>query len=342
MRILPLLFHCFFYTGSWVKEEKYKDLLRTIENHPPVEQVQVHKPFQTPPNNSILIGHSLGGYFALRDAQRHPDRVQGVILIHSHFNSRGVMPYSSVKTHDIHVPVLTILAGKDERLPIRKAMDDAWECAQENEMDKYFVVNRNLSHFSGVTTKKKQENIVKPILEFIDALDTRNFSSIRKLETYRRRFQPELYYLSPNALIASQSVNIIDAILRVVGPRSLWQFLHFLWFLTTKPNGMGILFVDDNHIYLKGKKKDKKYYRQLLHEWTREVPTKIHDQYLPQLHPSILFWLLCPLTPRQQGNMIIAPRLILEVGNETVYYKVPNPRKFFSLLPDESFFDFRL
>lgn len=252
------------------------------------------------------------------------------------------MPYPSIKIHEVKVPVLTILAGRDERLPIRKAMDDAWECAQEDEMDKYFVVNKELRHFSGVAGKNKQEKIVKPILEFVDALDTRNFSSLRKLETHRRRFKPELYYLSPNALIASQSVNFIDAILRIVGPRTLWKFLHFLWFLTTKPNNdMGILFVDDNHIYLKGKKKDHQYYRQLLHEWTREVPTRIRDRYLPPIHPSILFWLLCPLTPRKKGNKIIAPRLLLEVGNDTVYYKVPNPRKFFSLLPDESFFDFR-
>lgn len=342
MRILPLLFQCLFYTGSWVKEEKYKDLLTRINEHPQVEDVQIHKPFQTPPNNTILIGHSLGGYFALRDAQRHPDRVKGVVLVNSHFNSRGVMPYPSIKTYSVEVPVLTILAGQDERLPIRKAIDDAWECAQENEMDKYFVVNRDLKHFTGVTNRKNQEKIVNPIVGFIDALDTRNFSSLRKMETYKRRFKPELYYLSPNALIASQSANVVDAILRVLGPRTLWQFFHFLWFLTSKPNGMGILFVDDNHIYLKGKKKDKKYYRQLLHEWTREVPTQIRDRKLPKIHPSILFWLLCPLNPQRQGNTIIAPRLLLEVGNETVYYKVPNPRKFFSILPDKSFFDFRL
>ena len=342
MRILPLLFHCLFYTGSWVKEEKYKDLLTEIRKHPQVEDVQIHRPFERPQNNTILIGHSLGGYFALKDAQRHPDRVKGVVLVNSHFNSRGVMPYPSIKIHSVQVPVLTILAGKDERLPIRKAMDDAWECAQENEMDKYFVVNRELKHFTGVTNRKKQEKISDPVLKFIDALNTRNFSSLRKMETYKRRFKPELYYLSPNALIASQSTNVVDAILRVVGPRSFWQFLHFLWFLTTKPNGMGILYVDDDHIFLKGKKKDRKYYRQLLHEWTREVPTQIHDRNLPKIHPAILFWLLCPLTPQRQGDTIIAPRLILEVGNETVYYKVPNPRKFFSILPDKSFFDFSL
>jgi hypothetical protein len=147
--------------------------------------------------------------------------------------------------------------------------------------------------------------------------------------------------LSEHAVVASQPINILDAVLRVVAVRWWWRTAHFLWFLTTKPDRvLGYTFVGDDHIYLKGQDTDKDGYEPLLDEWLR-IPYVVRDYYLPTRHTSILAWLLCPLRPRISANgTILAPRAILRVSNETVYYKVPNPRKFFAILPDDSFFDF--
>lgn len=342
MKILPLLFQCLFYTGSWVPEKKYDHLMTYIRSHPLVSDARIHKFMEKPGNDTILIGHSLGGYFALRDAVQYPDRVAGVILLNSHFNSRGVMPYPRIPIHKVSAPVLTIVGGDDDRLPIRKAMDDAWECAQEKIWDKHFIVNKDHGHFTGITNTNKQDRVVKPMLEFIWSLATRNFTTTRLAETHRTRFRPELYDdLSDNAVVASQPVNILDAIMYVAAPRNLWRLAHFLWFMTCKPNPyMGWLFMDDDHIYLKGNKKDDVKYRELLGEWTRDVPFRIRDYKLPKVHPAILFWLFFPLRPKWEDGVVVAPRVVLKVDNETTYYKVPNPRRFFTILPEESFFDF--
>lgn len=344
MKFFPLMFQCLFYTGSWVQEHRYKPLIDRIKTHPDVENIRFHQLFQKPPenrNDTILIGHSLGGYFALQDAKKYPERVAGVILLNSHFNSRGVMPYPGTALDDIEAPVLTILGGQDDRLPIQKALDDAWQCVQEKEADKFFHVNKDYTHWTGVTETYGQDNIVASTHEFISALSTRNFTEMRMLDLYRKRFRPDIYHLSMDAVIASQSVNVIDAIIGLVVSRSLWKMAHFLWFLTTKPDDdLSYLFVGDDHIFLKGKEQDEKNYGLLLRQWTRDVPVEIHDYYLPTIHPSILFWLGFPLQPRWKNNKIIAPRLVLEVNDKTTYYKIPNPRKFFPLLPPSSFFDF--
>lgn len=343
MRFLPLFFQCLFYTGSWISEKKYLPLLSNIQSHPKVENINFHKFFQTPPkerNDTILIGHSLGGYFALLDAIRFPDRIAGVILLNSHFNSRGVMPYPKIPMEKVNIPVLTLLATNDDRLPIRKSMDDVWESTQENYFDKYFIINKNHNHFTGITNTKG--NISNQVLKFIDALDTYNFSTIRMMETHYQRFRPDLFYrLSENAVIASQSLNILDAIFRLVLERSVWRYLHFLWFLRSKPdNLLSFLFLDDDHIYLKGKPSDEPHYKELLKEWTRNVPTEIQDIHLHSIHPCILMWLFFPLNPKWERGKMIAPRFILKVNNQTTYYKIPNPRKFFTILPRYSFFDF--
>lgn len=344
MKLFPLMFQCLFYTGSWVEEKKYQPLIDRLKTHKHIENIHFHQLFQKPPkdrNDTILIGHSLGGYFALQDAKKYPERVAGVILINSHFNSRGVMPYPKIALDDIEAPVLTILGGQDDRLPIHKALDDAWHCVQERESDKFFHINKNYSHWTGVTEIFGQDKIVDSAHEFIDALQTRNFTQMRKLDLYKKRFRPDIYNLSTDAIVASQSVNVIDAIMSLVVARSLWKIAHFLWFLTTKPDqDLSYLFVGDDHIFLKGKEKDEKNYELLLYQWTRDIPVEIHDYYLPIIHPSVLVWLGFPLQPRWKNNKIIAPRLVLEVNDQTTYYKIPNPRKFFTLLPPSSFFDF--
>lgn len=269
MKILPLFFQLIFYTGSWVPEFKYRSLMNHLKKHPSIENVQFHQWFSSPPkdrNDTILVGHSLGGYFALQDAIRHPERVGGVVLLNSHFNSRGVMPYPRVSITDVQVPVLTILGGNDDRLPIRKAMDDAWECVQERATNKYFKINKEFTHWTGVTEPIGQHKVVKPIYTFIHALESKNFTRMHQMDTYRQRFRSDLYYLSTDAVVASQSVNIFDAIMGLVLPRMIWKCSHFLWFLTAKPDDViSFLFVDDDHLFLKGKEHDHKNYVSLYH-----------------------------------------------------------------------------
>ena len=153
MRFIKLFtaFQILFYPGSQVPLSKYNQLVSTFPY--PTEYVKYgfFRCTKIEKNETILIGHSFGGYFALLDALRYPDKVSAVILLNSHFNSRRKAIYPAIHQKDIESPVLTILSDKDNRLPIRIAMDDFYEKTKEDYHNKYYGVNKNFTHFSCVS-----------------------------------------------------------------------------------------------------------------------------------------------------------------------------------------------
>lgn len=338
MIIKKMLFQLLFYTGSWIKETKYKPLLDNLKN-PYIDEIKIHKTFEQQitsyENSSILIGHSLGGYFALRDAIKYPTKVAGVVLINSHFNSRGVMPYLRTSIRDVQVPVITILAENDKRLPISKSMDDLWASIQYNHKDKFFVVNKNMSHLSGIINEfDKMSKITDPIVHFINGIKTSNYTNLLKYDSYlKNRFNPNIQKLSTNTLIASQSTNVIDSILLLTTPFFIWNFVHYLWFLGLKPDYVSHMFEDDDHILWKGFTNDELKMGTVVQNWVLSHKYKFMDIRLPTLHICILVWLFLPLLPYLNNeNTIIIPRIIFPINNKVTYYKLPNPRKIYSLL----------
>jgi len=345
MQLKNLLFQFVFYTGSWIPSSKYSPFINKLEKASGIRNTEFKTPFTSPVKNnnqSILIGHSLGGYFALRDAIAYPDKVAGVVLINSHFNSRGVMPYPRIPIRNVAPPVLTLLAARDERLSVHKALDDAWECFQEKYSDKYFIVNKGFNHFTGITETDQQDKLLEPVIDFINDIQTRNFTKTRSINYDTRRLSMYTEPIESGSVITSNSVNVIDAIFNIVMPPFIWRFGHYLWFLTTKPDEhINYLFQDDNHIYLKGKPQDDARFKIGLQECMRDtnISSEFLDIDLPAIHPSILSWLLLPLFPLHIKDTIVVPRMVLKVNKNTTYYKVPNPRKILPILPTDTLLD---
>lgn len=158
--------------GSGVSPSLYNELTKEIEASLP-EPVSIinlnYFPLQSLPNNTLIIGHSFGGFVGLLYCLREnlfPDsqkNISGCILINSHFNHRNKMPYPAVKMQFVPVPVLVLLNVQDEKLPLKKAMDD-FEVAKEKNLTHikfHFNVGDHTSTFTNPNeTKKAADQIV--------------------------------------------------------------------------------------------------------------------------------------------------------------------------------------
>lgn len=344
MMINRLLFQVLFYTGSWVAEKEYAPFMHELKKNIGAQKISIHRPFakQVEKINStetILVGHSLGGYFALQDAIKHPDKVGGVVLLNSHFNSRGVMPYCKTSIRRVSTPVLTILGVEDERLPIRKAMDDLWASIQYQHNRKFFIINKNMGHFTGITEKLDESNhIIAPIKKFINGVQSKNYTELLQMELpLKKRFEPDIQNLSKNTMMASRAANVLDAILLLTTPFPVWSFVHYLWFLGMTPDYVSHMFEDDDHILWKGFPDDEKQTDFVVQQWVDQEPYEFLNIRLPTWHVCVPIWISFPLIPyRSQNNTIIIPRIIFPINKKTTYYKIPNPRKIYKLLEKQS------
>ena len=108
-------------------------------------------PLQTTVNNTIMIGHSFGGSISLlycvKDYIQNTNYINSCVLINSHFNHGGKMPYPKISLHMIKQPVLTIIGRNDEKLPYRKAIHDYEVVVSEKIKNKEFIIN-NGNHTS--------------------------------------------------------------------------------------------------------------------------------------------------------------------------------------------------
>lgn len=325
-------FQILFYPGSHVREEAYQPLLKEIgkTTQTPIRVMDgsffrlcnTPKEFQDP---TLLIGHSLGGYMALLDAHRYPDSVQGVVLLHSHFNSRGRAIYPKVDQKKIGMPVLTVLASKDERLPIHVAVDDLFEKIQQRLYDKYYIINKGYSHFSGCTPDMTEETqkIAYQISRFLQDVETGNFTLTRKM-TDVSDWDAKVPDLIPGILL-SRSTSLFDALMQVVVLPVVWETWHWVWFLMSKPNAdTNYFFETDRYIYMKTYNLPVGHIQNKLRRISHNKPLDFKYIPLPPIHPSILMWLTYPLFVSH--NMTL-PILKLPVNKNVTYYKIPHPNR---------------
>jgi pimeloyl-ACP methyl ester carboxylesterase len=127
---LKTAFHVYLYKGSHTDTKIYKGLINSIEkNTNKTCQVTPYNFFKRNkfPNDTIIIGHSFGGYFSLLDYYANKDNIKGIVLLNSHFNSMGKAWYPKIQQGEIEIPVLTILGGRDTRLPLTTSLWDYYE-----------------------------------------------------------------------------------------------------------------------------------------------------------------------------------------------------------------------
>jgi len=157
-----------FFRGSFVDTSIYSNFVQQLQNHLPDSTIDYQnyvtcKKFE---KDTILIGHSFGGVFALLYAMNNPENVKACILINSHFNHNVQMPYASISLYDIKQPVLCIFTDMDERLPCGKVFED-WEVAVNNKLNnKTFNLHKG-THFSIFTQQRSTEVISYRVVKFI-------------------------------------------------------------------------------------------------------------------------------------------------------------------------------
>lgn len=147
-------YNIIFLPGSFIKPVFYKKLLDKVQNNLQEKEINItykignYFDIVNKKPNTTIIGHSFGSYFGLlKCLEDNTGNIKNCILINGHFNQRYKMPYPGIKLSNIKQNVLVILTQHDEKLPIKKAMDDIDVRNTENLHNIDFIVN-NGTHLS--------------------------------------------------------------------------------------------------------------------------------------------------------------------------------------------------
>lgn len=165
-------YHIYFSRGSFIDKSMYSNFLRELQAKLPDSNVEYQdyitwKGFS---KNTILIGHSFGGFVSLLHTMNHPENVKACVLLNSHFNHNTQMPYLRVSMHTIKQPVLCIFTDMDEQLPYEKVFQD-WEVAVTNKMENKIFDFYTGTHFSMFTHKEQIDRVSDRIVKFIKQIE---------------------------------------------------------------------------------------------------------------------------------------------------------------------------
>lgn len=331
LKLLTIAFQIFFYPGSYVKHSNYQPLLHQIQRNLHQNVSLVDRSLCRPniiTNDSVLIGHSFGGYFALRDMMKHPEHVKGAVLLNSHFNSRHKAFYPGISQSEVG-KVLVILGDKDKRLPLGVAIDDLFEKIQKRLYDKHYIINQGFDHFSGITGNSTHETLLlaDQISEFVRGIEQKDFSET-VLRSNDSLYDPHISGIVPSAMIMSRSLGLMDALWSFVLPPKIWESLHWWLFLLAKPDDyFNYLFETDEYIYLKTRNISSK----ILERYLQSLGASVRHIRLPSVHAAVIAWLFLPLIISKDATTgeIICPLLEYPINNITTYFRFPHPHRIF-------------
>ena len=165
-------YNIYFCRGSFIDKSTYSNFLRELQATLPESNVEYQDYITCTefPEDSILIGHSFGGFVSLLHTMNNPENVKACILLNSHFNHNFQMPYLCVSMHKVKQPVLCIFTNFDEQLPCEKVFQD-WQVATNEKMDNKHFELYDGTHFSIFTQQEKVTLISDRIAKFVEQLD---------------------------------------------------------------------------------------------------------------------------------------------------------------------------
>jgi len=359
--LTSIAFQLFLYSGSRVPHTAYEPIVSNVRrmNHNvnvtfvDGSFLQCRSPLRDIDDKKdgkiLLMGHSFGGYFALLDAQRYPQKVSAVILLNSHFNSRLKAPYPSIPQGNMDIPVFTILGGKDERLTPRTALDDMFESIRNQYRNKFYVINPAFDHFAGMVQNGVEPNqsdvfvLANQITTFAkDVVDDQHFrKTMRMCRPLRSRYEYDLYKIAKGNIVVNRPLGVVDALLKFVLPSRTWTAIRWLLFVSSKPihNHMSFLYEHDDCLYLKASASDSYLLKNELIRWTRKalpidniINVDVQSCVLPSVHPSILLWLGLPTVIRHSTDTISLSVIELQINENITYYKIPHPERIYDTI----------
>jgi hypothetical protein len=236
------------------------------------------------------------------------------------------MPYPRIDPTKLDCPTLTILGKKDERLPVRKAIDDLLVKIEEKLTQHRFVLEQNMTHFSGFTDQEQVRKVSDYIVSFDRYLKTKDNSALRSVcDPLEKRFTSNVRSISRGAIVQSDSVSVIDHMFKITLPRFMWMGMHWCWFLASKPSThMRYIFLDKQHIFIKGATDDRRRVDERIGAWVGDTKYKVLNIKLPSVHPAILVWLWILLIPIRYNGVLHIPMISLPVSDDIEYYKLPS------------------
>ena len=342
MRFFSLLFksllgfQVLLYKGSHTDPKIYQPLVEKINTLSGVNVTIADYSFLKRnkfTEDTIIVGHSFGGYFSLLDYQVNPQSVKGIVLLNSHFNSAKKAIYPGVNQREVQIPVLTILGGRDKRLPIGYGFADFVEKNEAMIPDKFYYIEPSREHFTGLTKESnaETEKLAQLVADFVTDIDAEKKNMSRTLQNCaetEKRYSYDFFKILQGSVNFNWSQNLYDGLAKIVMIHWLWSYSHYLWFLMSKPTDCYCTqFHDEDAIYFKTKNISEeemitRFENQLLSSPDTDTHSYKKDIFtLPTVGISIPIWLsMKPYVKKNRYQIIRVP-----INNNTVYYKFPNP-----------------
>jgi len=343
MRLVSLAFQLFVYKGSHVPSPQYTPLVHSLSQRFSDLNVTVQEgdysffKRKTFDDDTILVGHSFGGYFSLLDA-RCNDKVKGVVLLNSHCNSKGSAWYPGVKQETLDIPLFTLVGGRDNRLPLQTVLPDLWQKKEDQLNNVFYKVYPDFHHFSGLSTEATNETemIANDIELFV-----RSVVYKKDQATFQKYCQDsedtfgygDIHKQIPNSINLDTTQNMLDGLFQIVLKRFFWTWLHNILFLFSSPNTQkSFVFTDfGDHILIKSCNTPIEDIVHLCQaSISKEIPTECYIIDLPSNVFGLYYWLLFPLhlqTQIEHDGIIRWPIVKLHVRENINYYKILHPRQ---------------
>lgn len=343
MRLVSLAFQLFVYKGSHVPSQHYTPLIHSLSQRLSDLNITVQERdysfFKRNEyhNDTILVGHSFGGYFSLLDAQCN-NKVKGVVLLNSHCNSRGSAWYPGVRQETLDIPLFTLVGGRDNRLPLQTVLPDLWQKKEDQLEHVFYKVYPDFYHFSGLSTEATNETdvIANDIERFVRTVvcqkDHAAFQQYcqesEDIFSYRN-----IYRQIPKSVNLDTTQNMLDGLFQIVLKRFFWTWLHNILFLMSSPDTrQSFVFTDfGDHILIKSCNTPiEDIVRVCCTSLSKEIPTECYIIDLPSNVFGLYYWLLFPLhlqTNVEADGTIRWPIVRLHVRDNINYYKILHPRQ---------------
>lgn len=352
-------YNIIFLKGSQIKNDFYSPFLQKLQtelnsrNLPQKSTLKIGEYFSISPPEpfSIVVGHSFGGFFALLKAIQHPEQIKGCVLINSHFNQRGVMPYIPLSLDKIKQPTLILLNQHDKKLPLSKAMDD-YHIYRNTPAPNYSIAPRKEfhirpgTHLSSFIEPVEIQQTVSDIVDFIATLQSYDLNATSPFD-FNFDFDIEKKCL------------LLDNV-------SYWKlpntraYYNLPTFLASKPGLFNCIYYPGN-LYKTSNLKEER----LIQELTREIHSLIIQSHtfqsiapFPEIHFNKIYLPLGPRYSRTQsvrnGMFLYSlmkwlshepqihysttpyPKLVVEllvvpIIDNIIYYKLPNKLRFLEI-----------
>lgn len=339
---IPFAFQLLFYTGSNIKKEFYKPLVKELVAELPIDNIQYKSfPCEKPTflNDTVIISHSFGGYLALKDYIQNSTNIKGLILVNSHTNNGKSMPYPSIPNSDIQVPYLVINGEKDGRLSKYAVLEDYWDLMEDNNVAFCnYILKPEWGHFDAFEPEHVHElsNIIKSFLSSkIIKTETKKEMKINHESLSREMFTKYGYNkqnIMRNCYSYDSSIGFFDYLLKLNVPEFHYKWIHFVLFLSSSPKSFNVLYTDaKKNILFKSKHVSQQEFENGYknHFESKEISESI--VFFPKKLPTNLYglytWLLCSPTIRHVDGKINVSYFYLPLPDDRVYYKIKNSKK---------------